>query len=553
MGTTRARLGLCGASVLFILTLGVLVAGCTNASSGTSTSATTYYVSPSGNDAAAGTSPANAWRTLAKASSVTLPPGSRLLLQGGQVFKGQLTLGPGDAGRASDPVVVGSYGGGSAKIYSPAGSGSGIYVHDTGGVDIQDLDLIGSSHPGEGDDGISVFNDLPSNHRLNHIVIESVSVTGFLYGIAIGGVHDGAGFRNVRIIDADLYDNIDAGLLTYGPTFDPHSPTYANQNVVVSHVVASRNLGNPHDTTQSTGNGIVLGSVSGGTVIWSTADENGGLGAAGYGPAGIWTYDSTGVDIEHDLSYDNTTPNKVDGNGFGLDQNVSNSLLQYNLSYGNDGTGYLVYSSLNDGWQKNNIVRENISSGDVRDGNTFYGAISIIGVVANVAVYQNTVVLPATSADGPSILRLGPVIRGVSVRNNIFSTEFGPIVAVSRALSVSQVLLQGNDYFSVLGPWEVFWGETTYSSLSDWRVSTSQETSDGIPTGFAVDPEMVGPVLGLSAKSPTATGAIAGFALRTGSPLIGAGLDLSNLGMQPTATDYIGQEEPVLHPDIGAF
>jgi len=527
----------------------VPLAGCAGAPSGTSRSPATYYLSPSGNDAAAGTSPTTAWRTLGKASAAHLPPGSKLLLQAGGVFTGQLTIGPGDAGSASDPVVIGSYGGADAKIYAP--NGSGILVYDTGGVDITDLQLTGGSPPGKGN-GISIYSDLPTDHRLDHIAISDVDVSGFLYGITVGGPHDGAGFRDVAISDSYLHDNLDAGLLTYGPVFDPHTPTYANQNVVVSHVQASANRGNPSDHKTDTGNGIVLGSVDGGSVAWSTANDNGGLGAASQGPAGIWTFDSTGVDIEHDLSYGNRTPNRVDGNGFGLDQNTSHSVMQYNISYGNDGTGYLVYSGLNNQWQDDNVVRDNISSGDGRDGTSFYGGISVIGFVHNTAVYQNTVVTIAAPTGAPPLLRLGPDVRGVSIRNNLFSTQSGPIVCVSSPLPESAVVLQGNDYFSVLGPWQVIWGQTTYDSLQEWRAGTSQETMNGQPTGLDVNPEMVGPVLGLSLTSPETPGAAAGFAPRPGSPLAGAGLDLTSLGLQPASAGYTGKAQSVQHPDIGA-
>jgi hypothetical protein len=527
----------------------VPLAGCAGPPSGTSRSPATYYLSPSGNDSAAGTSPTTAWRTLGKASAAHLPPGSKLLLQAGGVFTGQLTIGPGDAGSASDPVVIGSYGGGEAKISAP--NGSGIFVYDTGGVEIANLQLAGRPHPGEGD-GINVYSDRPAGHRLDHITISDVDASGFLYGITLGGLHDGAGFSDVSISNSYLHDNIDAGLLTYGPVFDPHAPTYANQNVVVSGVQAAMNRGNPQEHKTDTGNGIVLGSVDGGSIVGSTANGNGGLGAAAQGPAGIWAYDSTGVSIEHDLAYGNETPNRVDGNGFGLDQNTSHSVMQYDISYGNDGTGFLVYSGLNNQWQNDNVVRDNISSGDGRDGTSFYGGISVIGFVRNTAVYQNTVVTIAAPTGAPPLLRLGPDVRGVSIRNNLFSTQSGPIVCVSSAPPQSAVLLQGNDYFSVLGPWQVIWGQTTYDSLQEWRAGTSQETMNGQPTGLDANPEMVGPVLGLSVKSPEAPGAAAGFAPRPGSPLLGAGLDLTGLGTQPAPAGYTGLAQPAEHPDIGA-
>ena len=549
MKSMRAHYVRHGPTALLVVAAVALLSACSSVSGGLGRSPMTYYISASGNDVAAGTSPATAWRTLGRASSADLAPGTKVLLQAGHVFTGQLTLGPHDAGSASDPVLIGSYGGGDATIYSP--DGSGVLVYDTGGVDITGLRLTGRPHPGEGD-GVNVYSDLSANHRADHIAISNVDASDFLYGIAVGSLHSGAGFSNVIISDDYLHDNMNAGFLTYGPPFNPQEPAYSNENVIVSHVQASMNRGNPHVQNLDTGNGIVLGSVYGGSVAWSTASNNGGLGPSIEGPVGIWTYDSTDVDIEHDLSYGNKTLNQVDGNGFGLDQNTSYSVLQYDISYGNDGAGYLVYSGQDDGWQRDNVIRDNISSGDGRDGTTFYGGMSVLGHVSNTAVYQNTIVMTPTQAGAPPLLRLGPDLHGVSIRNNLFSTESGPVVCVNSAPPESAVVLQGNDYFSVLGPWQVFWGHTIYSSLSEWRTGTSEETANGQPTGLAADPEMIGPVLGLSLKSPVAPAAATAFALRPSSPLIGAGLDLASLGIHPAASGYTGQPQPIQHPDIGA-
>ena len=54
--------------------------------------AVTYYVSPAGDDRAAGTSPDAPLRTLAAASRLDLGPGDRVLLQGGATHAGPLRL-----------------------------------------------------------------------------------------------------------------------------------------------------------------------------------------------------------------------------------------------------------------------------------------------------------------------------------------------------------------------------------------------------------------------------------------------------------------------------
>ena len=169
----------------------------------------------------------------------------------------------------------------------------------------------------------------------------------------------------------------------------------------------------------------------------------------------------TGISIEHSLSYDNQAVSKVDGNGFGLDQNTSDELMQDNLSYGNAGPGFLIYSRLSNGAQKNNIVRYNISSDDANDGNTFNGGISIYGgTVSGIDVYQNTVVMSSASSLSAPALRLGAGIHEITIRNNVFMTDFRPVVAASQAASPAVATSQGNDYYSAAGAWSIIWGKS---------------------------------------------------------------------------------------------
>jgi len=516
---------------------------------------TTYYLSPAGNDAAAGTSPTTAWRTLGHASRVPLPAGDRLLLKGGGQFPGQLTIGRGDAGDAGRPLVIGSYGSGTPTITS---TGAAVYVHDTAGINISNLNLVGKPPAGHSGGGLIFYNDLSAGHRLDHVMIDHVNVSGFDNGISLGGLNAAAGFGDVHISNCMLSNNVDTGLASYGPMFNAQSPSYANQNVSVSNVVSFSNHGDPQVKTHNTGNGIVLGSVRDGTIAGSTAYDNGGAGGDHEGPAGIWTYDSTGVDIERNLSYGNTTPDRVDGNGFGLDQNTSDSIMQRNLSYGNAGTGFLVFSSFKNDSENNDLVQYNISSNDARDGTTFYGGITIDGVAANVNILQNTVIMtpPPFLPPGisPPALRLSAELSGVKVQNNIFATNYGPVVADTTALKPALANLQGNDYFTAFGPWSITWGSASYGSLSEWRSASSQETAGGRATGLTADPGTVGPVVGVQPKLATDAGTAGrGFALRPGSALIGTGLSLTGLKAGSGQANYAGQPVSAGHPNVGAM
>lgn len=522
--------------------------------SGGAGAASTFYVSPTGNNKAAGTSPGTAWQTLARVNSAKLTAGDRVLLKGGSRFTGQLVFTKTDTGDAAHPIEVASYGSGQATIAASGGNGSAIVVYDTAGISLSGLTVVGQPAARAKGIGINLFNDLPAGHRLSHVAISDVDVSGFVYGIGIGSGNQTSGFRDVDVQNSALHGNLDDGLVSYANGFSSADPQYANQDIHISHVHAYGNTGDAEDKSKNTGNGIVLGNVQHATIEWSTANGNGGDGAASQGPVGIWAYDSTGVDIEHNLSYANHTSNESDGDGFGLDENTSDSYLQYNLSYDNAGAGYLLYSAQADSAQKANTVRFNVSSGDGRKS-SYYGGITLIGELTDIAIYQNTVVM-ATRASGTNpALRLVGQARAVTVRNNLFVTmRGGPIVAASTALTSSAARLQGNDYRAATGTWSLTWGKASYASLAAWRSATGQEEVGAQATGLTVNPQMVGPLLELAVTSPTAPDLAAAYALRSTSPLLQAGLSLRGLFGQATgATGFAGTSYSASRPDIGAF
>ncbi len=78
--------------------------------------AATYYVSNSGSDSNAGTSPSLSWKTLNKVSAATLQPGDQVLFNCGDVFYGSMTIT--QSGTAGNPITFGSYGSGANPVIS---------------------------------------------------------------------------------------------------------------------------------------------------------------------------------------------------------------------------------------------------------------------------------------------------------------------------------------------------------------------------------------------------------------------------------------------------
>lgn len=494
-----------------------------------------YYVSAGGADSNAGTAPHTAWRTLARVNAVALRPGDRVWLRAGDTFFGGLSLDSGDTGTPSAPIAIASYGSGRAAIY--AGTGAGIFVYNTSGVAIANLTISGA---GQASSGIAFYTDLPGDVRLPFVRVDGVDVSGFgRDGIEVGAWNGRSGFADVRVTNSAVHRNGRNGLFTYARLPNAHRQVY------VGHVRAYENPGTA-GAASNTGSGIVLASVDGGTIERSVAHDNGRLCDSAGGPVGLWTYDSTRVTIQHNESYRNRTASSWDGGGFDLDQNVSDSLVQYNYSHDNDGAGFLLAQSIANDTHARNVVRFNVSQNDGRANS--YGGIEVWGRVISAEIYNNTVFMSGAAAGSPRAVRVwnaGVTDRftsGVHVRNNIFVTTGLPVIDVSAAALAGAVDLrfEGNDYYAGGSTPAVLWGGTSFAGLAAWR-ATGQETLSGAATGLSVDPQLTAAGAGPSFGDANQLASLDAYRLRATSPLADAGLDLqSRFGLSTGTSDFYG-------------
>src|SRR4051812_9191355 len=462
--------------------------------------ATTYYVGSNGDDAAPGTSAERPWRTPARVKAVDLEPGDRVLFEGGAVFAGGVELDAADAGTGTDPVIVGSYGDGRATLR--AGSQPGVYAEDMGGLVVRDLRLEGPGMDLSNTDGLTVYASHPWGARLARVRVERVEAMGFgRSGVSIGSWAGPAGFDGIELTDVDAHDNALGGVLVYA------QERAAHRGVIVQR---TRAWGNPGvaGLMRNSGNGIVVGGADGGLIEHSVAHDNGGRDDAGEGGVGIWAYDSRGVVIQSNESYDNRTGGGVDGGGFDLDDRVSGSVIQYNRSHDNDGAGYLIANPSRDPVHADNVVRFNLSERDGRRNG--YPGISIWRRTARLDVYHNTVVGPARAVRATE---LGD--GSAALRDNLFvRTSPGPVLDVTAAATAAA--FQGNAYWASDGALTFDWATRRYSGLPAWRQGSGQERLGDAATGVALNPRLAG---GTSADD---TGA---YAPGPGSPLIDAALD----------------------------
>ncbi|UYZ64450.1 right-handed parallel beta-helix repeat-containing protein [Hymenobacter weizhouensis] len=512
---------------------------------------TTYFVSPGGNDASAGTSPAQAWRSIGKVNAVDFRPGDRILLEGGQTFAGNLYFDAADSSTAARPIVLGSYGRGRAIV--DAGTGTGVFVYNRAGFEVANLNVRGSGGATNRGDGILFYADLPGGAKLDYLRVRLVDVSGFRYGGIVVGAYPAdatkTGYRDVRITLSSAHDNFDAGIVSYGYYSNGTIPGYAHQNFYVGYCRAYNNTGIA-DKGNNSGNGIVLSDIDGGVIERCVAHDNGiNNGNPGGGPVGIWSWESNRMTIQYNESYRNRT-STIDGGGFDLDGGVTNSVMQYNYSHDNDGAGYLLYQFTGARPFYSNTVRYNISQNDGRRGG--YGGVYTGGGIRNVDVYQNTIfVSPAAGAD-PRPVRVEEGSDSIRFRNNIFQTTGGvPLLRV--VASATGIIFQGNAYWSSGEAFRIEWAGTTYASLAAWRAATGQERLNGTNTGLSADPQLLAPGAGRTLDNALLLPTLTAYLLRPTSPLIDAGVDLRAVGLNPGPRDFYGTPVPRGRTfDIGA-
>jgi hypothetical protein len=501
----------------------------------------TFYIRPSGSDASSGTSPDRAWQSIAKVNQTSFVPGDSILFEGGKELRGNLVFGSDDLGTPAKPIHVSSFGLGLAKLF--AGSGNGIYVHNSGGFKIDNLMILGSGRESNAGDGIIFQDDLLGRVKIPYVRIDSVEATGFgKYGICVAGNRWKSGFRDVRITRVSAHDNALAGIYIYGG-FVPNPSEHAHRDIYVGYSSAFNNSGLSGPKRENSGSGIVLSDVDSGIIERNIAFNNGWLSNSKIGgPVGIWTWDSDFITIQFNRSYNNHSSGPYDGGGFDLDGAVTNSIVQYNYSHDNDGAGYLICEFPGGRPPSKNVVRYNVSQDDARRNR--YGAIDLYGAVQDAEIYNNTIVVDAKAQGSPVPVKVDSGSRDVHLRNNIFY--------VAKELSVVQVqphqnrlLFQGNAYISPTWNLRIEWEDSEFKKLSDWRAATGQEILGSHKVGIEAQAQLA------NSQKPSD---VDGYLLPYRSSLVDAGLDLRALfGINPGKCDYYGFSIPSGSAfDIGA-
>jgi hypothetical protein len=504
-----------------------------------------YYVNSAAGSGGNG-SASSPWNDLASISSYGgFHSGDVVNLTG--TFNNQvLILGSADAG-----ITITTSSTSPASIVEPPSFNQTAAIQVSGSsITISGLQLTGPGSTASSDSYYAIWLDNTTAAQMTGETLRNITETGFVFaGLEIYG--NSNGFTNTTVSNCSFSNNQVSGIVA-----ESTSSGYAHANLNISNCVTSNNAGHAiyYDAHHSGADqdsyngGIMISSTNGALVDHCKAFNNCYNSADA---VGIWAFNATGVIFQYSESADNkTTTASADGDGFDFDHGVSNSIMQYDYSHGNDGPGYFVCTFGGVVTDTADTIRYCISDDDAQLGGAGilvygYSQMLIPHPVLGLNVYNNTVLAGAANSSCVAINGLTPTAAGfvtANFLNNIFySSNGGTLVDCSYYTpSNSNIIFEGNDYWSngAAGNFLVKWGAGVYSSFASpvsWVASTAQELLLGTLVGTNSDPQLVN-----ESASDLPAGNISNLQLTTSSPLRGAGPDLTSypFGGIPPYTNY---------------
>jgi len=479
------------------------------------------FISASGKDSYAG-SKSKPWQTLQRLKNTKLFPGDEIYLQAGKTFFGSLELNESNRGSKKFPITITSYGEGKATI--GGGNVTAITLDKTKFVSIKNLIIKGNGR-NNGNSGRGIYISNASN-----IEVSGIEVSGFQKsGIEVENSSD------IQIKNVRAYNNGYAGIAITGDQF----PKFSNYRIYIGYCKAENNPGDPTELKNHSGNGIVVGLTANAVVEYCVATNNGwDMPRKGNGPVGIWAWESDSVVIQHCISYRNhTSPGSMDGGGFDLDGGVTNSLVQYNLSYENEGYGFGIFQFNGATPWHHNTYRYNIS---FDDGNTTVHGASVLwwngskdsSQFHDCFFYNNVLYNSKGYALG--------VIPGEYINNHFFFLN-NIIVAKDELMSGDKIVTEefyGNDWWSLDSKFKMN-GDTDFLK---WSKLTGMEKLSGKQVGVNVNPGFVKSTLP-AIEDPTKMHHIQNFRLLPNSVLRNCGIDLNKLfDIEYPKKDFFGND-----------
>ncbi len=480
----------------------------------------TYFIAADGNDNNDG-SRKHPWKNISKVKGLVLQPGDAVLLQAGEIFSGTLVINYHTNGTVDKPIVISSYGNGMATINS--GEQVGIIINNSSHLRLQNIKVKGMGRKeGNTTNGITIS-------YCNNIRIDSMDIAGFQKA--------GLQIRNCSatiIQNVFAHDNGYAGIAVDGENFSKKEC----RDIGILNCRAENNPGDPTNFNNHSGNGIVVSQCTNVKIAYCTATNNGwDMPRIGNGPVGIWAWEADSVSIEHCLSYRNKTSNGgEDGGGFDFDGGITNSVIQYCLSYENEGSGIGLFQYAGATAWNNNTIRYNTS---INDGNVSAAKAGIYiwnssyeNKLQHSFIYNNTVYNNKNAA-----IRFAKesANEGLVFYNNI-------LIANNEIISGDSIAGKylGNCWWSFSSGFDV----QKINNFQTWARYYQQEILDGNIIGININPGFAN----ISTINTSDAKTLASFdALKANNTLLlNGGIDLLQLfGMATGGKDFNGGMAPV--------
>ncbi|THF73752.1 sugar-binding protein [Cohnella fermenti] len=488
-----------------------------------------YYVdSVSGSDSNDGLSPSAAWKTFSHVNNTIFAPGDRILLKKGSVWNERLY--PKGSGTSADPIEIDSYGTGNRPVVNGGGiAGGAVYLRNPSYWTIQNLEVTNYAAT-RGDvyrEGILLENadgGTRSGIRIVNNYVHDVSgsfryptVAGYSGGPhAFGGISVYTGgttgtdrFDDVLIEGNSVEDVGRSGIVVWDNVWNGSG--YASTNVVIRQ----------NSVKRSDSDGILTFGADGALIEHNVAEGIGWYSELNQfnGSAAIWPTRGKNNVVQYNEAF-NTRRTEGDGQGFNLDMDSKDSVIQYNYSHDNEG-GFvlLVDAPLVPGVEngsENSIVRYNVSQNDLKHLITFAG-----GVTEGTQIYNNTFYI------------------GKALTTRIIDHEWDEAGDLNGHYSFKNNLV----YNLGKGDYKLPGANGTFDSNLFYGNHPANEPSD--PNKITANPLLV-----YQGGGGTGWSTVGGYKLRAGSPALGAGAVIASNG----GKDYWGNAVSAASaPSIGAY
>jgi hypothetical protein len=446
---------------------------------------TTYYInSLNGNDTFNGLSTSTPWQTIEKINTISLNPGDSVRFHSGQTFMGMLK--PIGNGNSDNPIIIDSYGGISRAIINGENHLACIYLDNKEGIEILNLELINDSGSSPDTDAInkrrgiyaSAYYGVKEHLVFRNLLIHKIYPNNYsssseqiLYlgsGITLTGFSPNASnFDGVLIEDCEITDvgNVGISISRWVDTNElPPATNTFHKNIVVRNNYI-------HHTG---GSGAVYFNVNDFLIennIFSwTGYHDSIIEPRQHGTGSCWwgVRSKNGILQNNEFSH---VRGAADSHGAHIDIACDSVIIQYNLSYDNEG-GFAEYMgaasnciyrynlSINDGWRVKNMPCSNgvkDTSGNILNNRqhgtsiwfsdfTGFDGQDKVGASYNM-VYNNTFYIPAGYS--PRI-KLQDSTHHNSIINNVFYVESGSNIIYDSSASTYENQFDNNLWYGLV-------------------------------------------------------------------------------------------------------